>query len=552
MASASGAERVLSGAPAAPGRARGPLFVVAEESGAERAGVGIGEVREAAERVAGELEELAARRRPESPSAADVLEAQAMILRDPALEEAVGALLAEGVAPGAAATRAAARYAAQLEALDDLYLRERAADVHEAGRLLAAALTGGTALRLGGLRSPAVVVARELSPADLLGVEPDLTLALVTEAGGLTSHTAIVARELGIPAVVGVRGLLEAASGARVAEVNGDRGEVRLLARGSVRAQVRRLRRLAIERAPLRLMANVGSSRAALRAARLGAAGIGLYRTELLFLGAGAPPSAERQAEEYAAACAAMAPHPVTVRTLDAGADKALPYLAAVGESNPALGRRGIRLWLAHPELHRPQVEALVRVAAEHPNLRVMLPMVGDPYEVKEARRLFAAEARQRRVPPPVIGMMVELPAVAVALDMFAGLVEFVSIGTNDLAQYALAADRELAWPPGLGEFNPGALRLIRLCLEGATRLGLEAGVCGEMAGSVEGAVFLAGAGAGSLSMTAESLPAVLRALLRLGLDGCQEAAQAALAASDAVTARGRLRSALRRPRNPT
>jgi phosphoenolpyruvate-protein phosphotransferase (PTS system enzyme I) len=539
-------DRVLRGSPAAPGRARGPLFLAAEPDAGVAAAGGRETVREAAERVAGRLEDLAGRRRAGSPGAADVLEAQALMLRDPALEAAIDELLAAGAGPDQAAGRAAERYAKELEDLQDTYLRERAADVREAGRLLVAELTGLAGSRLEGLDSPSIVAARELSPADLLSVDSGLLLGLVTEIGGPASHTAIVARELGIPGVVGAEGLLAAARGARAAELDGSSGVVRLMdAEVAAEARPRAVTRLAVDRAPLRLMANVGSAQAARLAAERGAAGIGLFRTELLFLGGQGPPSEEQQAEEYAAACGALAPHPVVVRTLDAGSDKALPYLQLDPEANPALGRRGIRLWLAHAGLYEPQVRALVRVAGEHPNLRVMLPMVAARDEVEAARRLFEEEARRRRLSPPPLGMMVELPAAAMALETFEGLVEFISLGTNDLTQYALGADRELHWGPGLNEFNPGVLRLIASCLESAARLHLEGGVCGEMAGSVEGALFLCGAGATSLSMGVESLGGVLRALERAGLEGAREAARAALATPDAVAARGALR-----PRN--
>jgi phosphotransferase system enzyme I (PtsI) len=535
----------LTGTPAAPGRARGPLFVVPEApAGASAEGAGMDAMRAAAERAAARLEDLAGRRRAGSPAAADILEAQAMILRDPALEAATEELLRTMPVAGAVAG-AAERYAAELEALADPYLRERAADVREAGRLLVAELAGAGGSRLAGLRRPSIVVARELSPADTLSVEPAHLLGLVTETGGRTAHTAIVARELGIPAVVGVEGAVAAAAGAEAAEVDGDAGGVRLLAVApAVDRGGRAARPLAVARAPVRLMANVGSEQAARVAAERGAAGVGLFRTEFLFLGQAGLPGEDQQAGAYAAACRALHPHPVTVRTLDAGSDKALPALGIPPEPNPALGRRGIRLWLAHRELWEPQVRALVRVASEHGNLRVMLPMVGTADEIGEARARLRSEARRRRAAPPPLGMMVELPAVAAALGAFAGLVEFVSLGTNDLAQYALGADRELEWPAGLSEFHPGVLRLIATCLGEAARLGLEAGVCGEMAGMPEGAVFLAGAGATSLSMAVSSLPGVLRTLTRLGPERSRAATSAALAAADAAAARRALRRA--------
>jgi phosphoenolpyruvate-protein kinase (PTS system EI component) len=289
-------------------------------------------------------------------------------------------------------------------------------------------------------------------------------------------------------------------------------------------------------------MANAGSVAAVRAAADRGLRGVGLFRTEFLFLARPAAPGEDEQAEVYAAACGAMAPHPVVVRTLDAGSDKRLPYVPAAAEPNPALGRRGVRLWMTNEELRDPQVRALARTAAQHENLWVMVPMVAAPEEMRQVRDLFAAAGG--RGPTPPIGMMVELPATALAVDTFAGLVDFVSIGTNDLAQYALGADRELEWPPYLQEFNPGALRLIAEAIRAAHRAEVKVGVCGELAGKPEGAVFLVGLGVDSLSLGAASAGPVLEALRRAGVARCQEAARSALEAPDAGEALSLLRAA--------
>jgi phosphotransferase system enzyme I (PtsI) len=290
-------------------------------------------------------------------------------------------------------------------------------------------------------------------------------------------------------------------------------------------------------------MANAGSVAAVRAAAEQRLRGVGLFRTEFLFLARSAPPDEDEQAEAYGAACAAMAPHPVVVRTLDAGSDKRLPYLPAAAEPNPALGRRGVRLWLANAELRDTQVRALARTATLHQNLWVMVPMVAAPEEMKQVRDLFAAESG-RSGPTPPLGMMVELPATALALDGFAGLIDFVSVGTNDLVQYALGADRELEWPSYLAEFNPGALRLIAQAVRAGRRLEVKVGVCGELAGKPEGAVFLVGLGVDSLSLGAASAMDVLQALQRAGVHRCQEAARSALEAQDAAEALGVLRTA--------
>ncbi|MBO0707945.1 MAG: hypothetical protein J2P44_06225, partial [Candidatus Dormibacteraeota bacterium] len=296
---------------------------------------------------------------------------------------------------------------------------------------------------------------------------------------------------------------------------------------------------------PVTLMANVASVEAALAAARRGARGIGLFRTEFMFMSASGPMSEEEQLGTYSAACSAMAPYPVVVRTLDAGADKRLPYLAQRSEKNPQLGRRGVRLWLARPELWRPQVRALLRAAAAYPNLEVMAPMIAGREEMLALRRRFQAEARALGVAVPRLGMMVEVPAVAAALDAFAGAADFVSFGTNDLTQYAVAADRELLWSRWLGPANPGVLHLIANAAASAQRLGMRSGVCGESAGEPLLAIFLTGVGVGSLSMPADKLPEVAGAIRRVGPAGCREAAAAALRSPTAAGALARLRHVL-------
>jgi len=537
--------RLLRGVPASGGRARGPLHVVEEVAAAMATPTDpLGALRTAVERVAGELEDLAGRVRAENPQGAEVLEAQALMVRDPTLEAAVAAELEAGSGLGEAVERALEGYAARLEELGQGYLAARAADVREVGRRVLAALAGRPASRLASLTEPAVVVARELSPADTLAADPGLLLAIVTETGGRTSHAAIVARELGIPAVMGVDGAVAAAAGAGAAEVDGDAGLVRLLAEAPATAEVTTPARLALAGLPVPLMANAGSPASAAAAAARGAAGIGLFRTELLFLGRPEPMPEVEQAEVYERAARALAPHPVIVRTLDVGSDKVLPYLPTEPEPNPALGRRGIRLWLARPELARPQARALLRAAARRPNLRVMLPMVAAVEEVRAARALLDEEARALGLALPRLGMMLETPAVALHLAAFRGLVDFISLGTNDLAQYALGADRELEWGPELGETNPGVLRLIATAVEAALALGMEVGACGEMAGTPEGAVFLVGVGVGSLSMGLRAMEAVARALGRAGREGCRAAAAAALGAATAAEASGALRAA--------
>jgi phosphoenolpyruvate-protein phosphotransferase len=537
--------RLLHGVPVSGGRARGPLHVIEESTATVAASADpLSALRAAVERAAGELEDLARKVRRDNPQGAEVLEAQALMVRDPTLEAAVAAELEAGAGLGEAVKRAFERYARQLEEVQDGYLSARATDVREAGRLMVAALAGRPVLRLASLAEPAVVVARELSPADTLAVDPSLLLAIVTETGSRTSHAAIVARELGIPAVMGVEGAVAAAAGARAAEVDGDAGLVRLLPEAPAAAEIMTPKRFVLTGLPVPLMANAGSPGMAVAAAARGAAGIGLFRTELLFLGRPEPIPEEEQAEIYERAARALLPHPVIVRTLDVGSDKALPYLPAEHEPNPALGRRGVRLWLARPELARPQIRALLRAAAHCPNLRVMLPMVAAVEEVRAARALLDEEARALGLALPRLGMMLETPAAALHLAAFRDLIDFISLGTNDLTQYALGADRELEWGLELSELNPGVLRLIATAVEAARALGMEIGACGEMAGTPEGAVFLVGVGVSSLSIGLRAMEAVAEALAQAGRDGCRAAAATALDAANAAGARAALRAA--------
>jgi phosphotransferase system enzyme I (PtsI) len=489
----------------------------------------------AAEGAAVRLEALAGR--DAGTDGATVLTVQAMLLRDSTLMAEIEQQMAAGMDGVAAVLAVAESQASALESLDDVYLSERGADMRELGRLIVAELRGSSLSRLSGLVEPSVVIAHELTPADTLAVDRELLLALVTEIGGVTSHAAIVARELGVPAVVGVAGATAAAVAHASARVDGTVGTIELLDEYQPAFAASAPAPVALDRVPIPLLGNAGSLGTVQAAIARGAAGIGLFRTEFLFLERAHPPGLEEQVEIYRQVCEAASPHPVVMRTLDSGSDKALPYLAAETEPNPALGRRGVRLWLHHPEICQPQVAALVEVAATCSNLQVMVPMVGARDEMLASRRLFEEEAHRRGSSVPPLGMMVEVPVVTVALHAFADLIDFISIGTNDLAQYALAADRELGWGAGLSELNPGVLGLISMALSRAAAAGINAGVCGELAGRPEGAVFLVGAGATSLSMGAGSLSAVAERLGALDVETCAAAAQQALAAVDSAGA---------------
>lgn len=505
--------RALQGVPASGGRASGPVHIVLDRPASIPVEDDpIAQLRRAVRFASAELEGLAARCRADNPEGADVLEAQGLLIQDPTLEEDVRKALMQGGMLDEAVVAAFEVHARALEDLGDAVIGSRATDVREAARHILFGLAGRSAARLHDLESPAVIVARDLSAADILAVGPDRMLAIVTETGGRNSHAAIVARDLGVPAVMRVNGAVDALLGAAGAAVDGDAGTVLATREAATIVPAAAQKRLDLESLPVRIMANVGSLAAALAAAERGARGIGLMRTELLILGRARPVDEAAQLAAYAGACRAMQPHPVVVRTFDVGSDKPLSGLSG-REPNPALGRRGIRLWLAHPELARTQVRALLRCHRDHANLRVMLPMIAAVEEVQAARALFEAESQALEAPVPPLGIMVETPAAALQMAGLAAQVQFVSLGTNDLAQYALAADRELDWGVELSERNPGFRRLIEIAVGEARAAGVEVGACGEMAGTPEGAAALVRLGVDSLSMGLSSMAAVAAAL---------------------------------------
>jgi phosphoenolpyruvate-protein phosphotransferase len=474
---------------------------------------------------------------------ADILAAQREMLTDPELKEGADALIAEGLTAEAAVTRIAGDYAEQLASLPDPYLSARADDVREAGRRIVAELRGvSLEVRLEGA---AILVAQDLAPAETVGLDPTLLQAIVTETGSATGHLAIVAQGLGIPAVVGVAGALAQIDEGTMLVVDGDRGAVTIAPDEASRAEAetrlaaaeRDRRDLEVYRDRLgmtadgvrvEVFANIGSLAEARKAVEMGAEGVGLFRTELL--AAQGLPSEEEQRTVYEEV-ASVLHRPLIVRTFDIGGDKPVPGLDIPPEGNPFLGWRGIRLGLDRPEeVFLPQVRAILRVAATH-DLRIMLPMVALPEEVEQARALIEQAAKEleqsrqpmRRVP---VGIMVETPAAALTLDQFRGLIDFASIGTNDLVQYTYAVDRTNAQVKNRAKpLGPAILRLIaQIC-----RAGVFTAVCGQLAGDVDAIPLLVGLGVRELSVAPARVPLVKRVLSTMTLAQMQERAQRAL-----------------------
>jgi phosphotransferase system enzyme I (PtsI) len=540
----------LHGVGVSPGKASGPVMWVRDrlpdpEPGPAPAdpAAEAARIRPAAEAVA---QRLSARSAAVSGEAQAVLEMTAAMATDPALLGNAEKAVTQRRLPAPRAVFEAAGEFADLLAASGGYLAERVRDVHDVRDRLVAELTGTAPPGVPELTGPSILLARDLAPADTADLDPDLVLALVTEEGGPTSHTAILARALAIPAVVAVRGVLAApAAGARV---DGEAGTVELLDEAVAPESAERTAAQwngsggTADGHPIKLLANIGSAADAQAGVEAGAAGSGLFRTEFCFLDATVEPDVETQRQAYAAALRPFAGKPVVVRTLDAGADKPLPFLDITDEPNPALGVRGLRVAFDRPEVLDHQLAAIVAAAAESgADVSVMAPMVATADEAAWfAERARAAGADR-------VGVMVETPAAALFADEILEVVDFASVGTNDLAQYTFAADRMIGALASLNDpWQPALLRLIAGLGRAGRERGKPVGVCGEAAADPLLAGVLVGLGVTSLSMTANALAAVGTKLAEHTLATWQEAARNALAAPDPHEARRRSNAALR------
>ena len=557
---ADGDERRLVGPPAAPGLALEParLARAAPEAAPARAQ---GSPEEEAAALDGALEaaraDLAAARSEAAAragaQAAEIFDAHLLMLED---DDLVGAarrsVLEEGEGAGAALRDAIEAAAGRFRALEDPYLSARADDVEDAGRRVLARLAGEPSTL--SLAESGVLVAEDLTPADVLGLPEDLVRGVATARGAPTSHAAVLARALGVPAVVGLGPrLMEVGEGtalaldgaAGVVLVEPDAGERAAFAERALeeRASAQAARRAAAAPAITRdghrvaVTANAASAADARAAVAAGAEGVGLLRTEFLFHGRDAAPSEEEQEDALREIAEALDGRPLVVRTLDAGADKPLPYLARREEENPYLGLRGTRLSLAEPELLAAQLRAVVAVAAEHP-LSVMFPMVTTPAELERARELVPEGAT---LP---VGIMVEVPAAALGADGLAARADFLSIGTNDLAQYTMAAERGNAAVAELGDgLAPPVLELISRVVAAGERRGSKVSVCGELAADPQAAPILVGLGVEELSVAPAAVPAVKAAVRELELAEARALAAEALGQASAAEVRALVRA---------
>jgi phosphotransferase system enzyme I (PtsI) len=561
----SGGRAVLRGTPVSPGVVVAPAFVFGDildevevrhidpsEVDAE-----LSRLRDAVELVKSELTrdaELVSKELGQEQ--ADVFLVHSMILEDRSIMESVVAAITDDLVNAeAAVAEEMKRVSGVLAASEDTYLRDRAFDVSDIGKRVIERMLGVWAHCP--LSQPMILVSSELRASDTATMERGRILGFVTELGGTESHAAILARSLGVPAITGVAGILDRVRTGETIALDGGRGVAVVDPDPTTRTRYERLRAAESEQrdelASLRdlpcvtrdgtavtLMSNVGSGEDAVAAAALNADGVGLLRSELLFMAANVFLDEEAQYRAYRSAVEAMSGRPVTIRTLDVGGDKFVGPENPFREHNPNLGYRSTRVLLDRPDLLRTQFRAILR-AGSHGEVRILLPMISSVEELREARgRLEETREELAREGAAFdggvrAGVMVEIPSAAMVADRLAAECDFLSIGTNDLVQYALAVDRGSSYVSRLYRpHDPSILALIARSIEGAASAGKPVSLCGEMAGTPEYVPLLIGLGLREFSVSNSRLLLTKRAIREVELDSAVALAGEALAASTA------------------
>ena len=488
-------------------------------------------------------------------SEAAIFDAQALLLEDPALVEAAGRFIREERATAAFAWQSVTgEFEGRMRALDDPYLRARAADVADVAGRVARALAGeGAAPPV--LNEPAILAAHDLTPSEVKRLDPALALGIALETGGAGAHAVILARAMGIPVVAGLGPGISAAQEGTTVALDGERGlawispgpeQVRALemrrrawVAGRAGAQATR-HRPAVTRdgRAVRVFANVNSVEGAREALDCGAEGIGVLRTEFLFLGRATAPDEDEQYEAYRAIAETLGQRPLVIRTLDIGGDKGVPYIEIGHEANPFLGWRGIRVSLGRRDLLRTQLRAIVRAGAGH-RVEVLFPMISSVLELREAKAVLREVERELGSESLPAGAMIEVPAAVAIADLIAREAAFFSIGTNDLAQYTMAADRTNARVAPLADaFDPAVLRLVRQAAIAAHAASIGATLCGELAADPLATTLLIGLGIEEFSASAPLLPELKRAIANVSARDAGALADRALALDSAADVR--------------
>lgn len=493
---------------------------------------------------------------------AAIFEAHCELLEDPELLQVVMVRIAAGESPARAWKAAVDERVVIIAALDNALLAARADDLRDAGGRVLRLMLGLGENHIALPEKPVVLIARELAPSDTSAFDPARVLGFGIVNGGPTSHIAILARAMGLPAIVGAdESILTLAQNTTVI-LNGNDGclvvepneallaqaaleQRRWLEKRQAASEQANLPAATLDNHHVDVTANAGSVKGAAEAMKMGADGIGLLRTEFLFLDRATAPSEDEQFDVYRQIAETMGDRPVIVRTLDIGGDKPLAYIQMKPEMNPFLGERGIRLCLNRPELFNEQLRAILR-AASHGTLRIMFPMVSDLAEVRAARFMIEELCRELNAPPVQIGIMVEVPSAALLADKLAPEIDFFSLGTNDLTQYTLAIDRA---HPALASkhdgLHPAVLRLIAQTIDAAHRYGKRADICGELGSDPLAVPILVGLGIDELSVSVPAIPTVKAQVRTLNMADAQALAAQALTCSTAQEVRDLVRCQL-------
>lgn len=546
----------LEGISASPGIAIGKVFLYVDESpSVPRYGIGREEIttemqrlHDAVERAESELQELKEQREEEhDDETLKFLDSHLLMLKDPSLFENVETKLHElEMNVEWVLYRVTQDLTGKLSASEDEYLRERTADLNDVSNRLLNHLMFRDRISLADLQEEVVLVTHDLMPSDAIAMNSRMVKGIAMDAGGKTSHTAILARSFEIPAVLGLSDVTKSLTSGEQIIVDGNRGrvicqpdektiqrylrvqsewrqhEVQLMGLNELPAETR-------DGKLIELKANIEVPEEVDAVLSHGADGIGLYRSEFLFLRPGALPSEQEQYDAYTRVLEAMRGSPVTIRTLDVGGDKISPGLRENREKNPILGWRAIRYCLANPDLFRTQLRALLR-ASVNGSLRIMFPMISgieELYQAYDVLEEVRGELRSQGFPfdeEVPVGIMIEVPSAALTADVLTHKADFFSIGTNDLIQYTIAVDRgneNIAYL--YRPFHPGVLRLIKNVIEAAHEGGISVAMCGEMAGDPDAAVVLLGLGLDEYSMGAVGIPEVKRIIRSVSLSEAEE-----------------------------
>jgi phosphocarrier protein FPr len=552
---------VLVGASASSGLAVGKVFQLRrQEIAVTEAGAGVDlERRQLESALATAHAQLAALRAQlhakRDAAKAAIFAAHEELLADPDLLEIAESAIAKGKSAAFAWKKAFSTHAERLASMKNQLLAQRANDLRDVGLRVIAILTGAS-LEKREYPPNSVLIAEDLTPSDIATLDRTRVMGFCTTRGGATSHVAIIARSMGLPALAGIEpAALDVANGTLVIldgkagtlRLNASDEEVARIRQAQARSEQRRKDDLAHALEPattldgtrIEVVANIGGLEEATEIAGLGGEGVGLLRSEFLFMERADAPTEEEQFERYKAIAQAVGrENPLIIRTLDVGGDKPLAYLPIPKEDNPFLGERGVRVGLDRPEILRTQLRAILRAGA-FGRVRIMFPMIARLSELSEVKAMLAEEAASLSVPTVPTGIMVEVPAAAVMAAQFAREADFFSIGTNDLTQYTLAMDRghpKLA--PYVDGLNPAVLRLIAHTVKGAEPLGKPVAVCGGIASDPAAVPILIGLGVTELSVSLPAIPAVKAQIRALRMDACRALAERALAAESAEEVR--------------